>query len=541
VSEELFDVAVVGGGQGGIYTTYRLDREGFSVVGIDGGADFGGVWYHNRYPGARVDTDSVDYCFQFSRELYEKWRWPERYADAATLFDYHSFVADELNVRRFFRFKTWLRDSQWSASDNRWHLTTDQGDRMACRFLVMCTGVLSTPKSMSFNGLDRFKGEWVQTNRWPDREVSFKDRRIAIIGTGSTGAQAVPCLAEDAKQLFVFQRHPHYAIPAQNRPTDPGLQDSIARNLELEREEFLRRGGPSDPRGGTPRLRADPAPARPAAEYTSAQRQDLLERQWDWGGHGMSYLFADETTNPASNDIVAEFVRQKIGERVADPAVVEKLRPYYPIGTRRLILEIGYYEAFNQDNVTLVDALQDPIVEITETGVRTVGGHYQVDLLIFAIGFQSFLGPLEAAGLRNDCGLTPKDVWAHGPRTLFGLMTPGFPNMFHPTSAGSPSVLGNAMLQHEYFGDWIADCMAYMGKRGHSTIEASDSAANEWTSLVDDYAQRILPIRRGENQYMVHVNDDGTRLFIPFCAGMGEYLPKVYESISRDYEGFLFH
>ncbi len=541
MSEELFDVAVVGGGQGGIYTTYRLTSEGYSVVGIDGGSDFGGVWYHNRYPGARVDTDSVDYCFQFSRELYENWRWPERYADAATLFDYHSYVADELKVRPLFRFNTWLRESQWSSGDNRWHLVTDQGDRIACRFLVMCTGVLSTPKPMSFPGLDRFKGEWVQTSRWPQGEVSFKDRRIGIIGTGSSGVQAVPALAQDAKQLLVFQRHPHFAIPAQNRATDPGLQDAIARNLGVERESGLQRGGPSDPRGGTPRMRPDDEPARPVAEYSLQRREELLELQWDFGGHGMSYLFADETTNPASNEIVAEFVRQKIRQKVADAAVAEKLCPWYPIGSRRLILEIGYYETFNQDNVSLVDVLEDPIVEITETGVRTAGSHYDVDLLVFAIGFQSFLGPLEAAGLRNEKGQTPRDVWARGPRTLFGLMTPGFPNAFHPTNAGSPSVLGNAMLQHEIFGDWIASCISYMDKKGHSVIQASEGAADEWTRLVDDYAERILPIRRHENQYMVHVNDDGTRLFIPFCAGLGEYLPKIYEATSRDYEGFVFN
>lgn len=253
----------------------------------------------------------------------------------------------------------------------------------------------------------------------------------------------------------------------------------------------------------------------------------------------MSYLFADEASNPVANEAVSEFIREKIRDRIVDPVLAEQMSPRYPIGTRRLILEIGYYEAFNQHNVTLVDVLEDPILEITEKGVRTAKSHHDIDLLIIATGFRAFLGPLEDAGIRNDKGETPKDVWAHGPRTLFGLMTPGFPNLFHPTNAGSPSVLGNAMLQHEIFGDWIADCIGYMDRRGHGAIEASMTAAEEWMRLVDEYAQRILPIRRLENQYMVHANEDGSRFFMPFCAGMGEYMPRVLEATSRNYEGFV--
>ena len=537
---EEFDVAVIGGGQGGIYSAYRLTQEGLSVVGIDGGYDFGGVWCHNRYPGARVDSDSVDYCFQFSKDLYNKWRWTERYADADTLFRYHGFVADELNVRRLFRFNTWVREARWSSSDKRWHLTTDKGDQIRCRFLVMATGALAAPKAVTFPGLDRFKGEWVQASRWPAGGLTTKGRKIGIIGTGSSGAQAVPALARDAQHLFVFHRHPHFAIPAQNRPTEPGLQDAIAANLEVERARALGNSGPADPAAGTRnRLRVLDGPAQPASSYTREQQQDLLERQWEFGGHGMTYLFADSTTNHESNEIISEFAREKIRHRVKDPVTAEKMMPHYPFGTRRLILEIGYYEAFNQDNVSLVDVLDDPIVEITETGVRTERAHYELDLLVFAIGFRAFLGPLQDAGIRNEDGVTPKDVWAHGPRTLFGLMTPGFPNMFHPTNAGSPSVLGNAMLQHEFFGDWIAECITTMDKEGNSSIEASGPAADDWMRLVDGYAQRVMPIRRLQNQYMVHVNDDGSRLFMPFCAGMGEYVPKLLEATANNYEGFV--
>jgi cyclohexanone monooxygenase len=537
---EEFDVAIIGGGQGGIYCAYRLDLEGLSVVGIDGGYNFGGVWCHNRYPGARVDTDSVDYCFQFSRDLYSKWPWPERYADWHTLFQYHSFVADELDVRRFFRFNTWVRDAEWSPADNHWYLTTDQGDRIRARFVVMCSGTLAAPKPLIFPGLDRFQGDVVRTSRWPEGGLAVTDRSVGIIGTGSSGAQAVPVLAQDAKHLVVFQRQPHWGIPARNRPTEPGLQDAIARQLESKREQSLRGGGPSDPRRAS-QARPGTEPTRALSAYSPAERRERLERQWEFGGHGMSYLFADETTNPMANETVSEFIRERIRQRVVDPVLAEKMCPRYPIGTRRLILEIDYYESFNQDNVTLVDLVEDPIVEITEKGVRTGKSHHDVDLLIIATGFRAFSGPLEDAGISNEKGQTPKDIWAHGPRTLFGIMTPGFPNLFHPTNAGSPSVLGNAMLQHEVFGDWIADCISRLDDRGHGTIEASMAAAEQWMHVVDEYAQRILPIRRLENQYMVHVNQDGSRFFIPFCAGMGEYMPRLLEATSRNYEGFVLN
>jgi cyclohexanone monooxygenase len=531
VAEELFDVVVVGGGCGGIYAAHRFDQAGLSVVGIDGGSTFGGVWYHNRYPGARVDTDSVDYCFHFSQEIYEKWRWPERYAEAEVLLDYLNFVADRCEVRPLFRFKTWVRDARWSGTDHRWHVLTDRGDRIAGRFLVMATGTLSEPKPPNFPGLDGFRGQWCQTSRWPDAGVDLAGRRIGLIGTGSSGAQFVPVAAREAEHLYVFQRHPHYALPAQNRPNDPAVQDAIAQSLEAERERLLTQR--------FMRSRGIPPP-RPMREHKPEERREILERQWLFGGHGVKFLFSDQERDRDANDVVAEFVREKIRAAVDDPVIAEKLCPAYPIGTRRLIMELGYYEAFNRDNVTLVDILEDPIAEITETGVRTESGaHYAVDVLVFALGFQAFRGPLDAAGIRNEAGQTPGDVWARGPLTLFGLMTPGFPNLFHPTTAGSPSVQGNAMLQHEFLSDWIADTVRYMDERGHATIEATEAAAHEWSRYSASFAEDLLS--RQENGYMIHVNaDDGSRIMMPFVGGMGNYSPKLRESVAGGYAGFVF-
>jgi cyclohexanone monooxygenase len=530
VPEELVDVVVVGGGLGGVYASYRFAKEGLSVAGIEGGSTFGGVWYHNRYPGSRIDTDSLDYCFHFSKDIYDKWRWKERYASAAELLEYINFVADICDVRRLFRFNSWLRQARWAGDDARWHLRTDGGDQVACRFLVMCAGNLSEPKPINFPGLDRFAGEWVQTNRWPDRGVSFAGRRVGIVGTGSSGVQAIPVVAEAAEQVFVFQRHPHYAIPARNWELDPGEQEEILQRLDEERERQLTAA--LLPRGMDP--------PRPVAEFRPEQRRALLERQWEYGGHGMSYLFADQGIDHAANELVAEFVHEKIRDRVPDPVLAEKLTPAYPIGTRRLILEFGYYEVFNRDNVALVDVLADPIQEIIETGVRTASGAtYDVDLLMFAVGFRPFQGSLDAAGIRNDQDQSVGRVWSRGPLTFLGLMTPGFPNLFHPTNAGSPSVLGNAVLQHEFLADWITELISHMDESGYSNVEASEEACDQWGSTVASYAERLL--RRQENQYMTHVNEDGTRVFIPFAGGMNQYVPRVRAIAANGYRGLTFH
>jgi cation diffusion facilitator CzcD-associated flavoprotein CzcO len=530
MNEEQFDMAVIGAGFGGIYAAWRFASEGLSVIGIEGAPGVGGTWYHNGYPGSRVDTDSVDlYSYLFSQEIYDGWQWSERYAAQPELMDHLNWVADKLDVKRLFRFSTWLRTARWSAEDRRWHLETDRDDRIACRFLTMCTGNLSEPKPISFPGVDTFKGEWVQTNRWPHRDIEFKGRRIAIVGTGSSGVQAVPVVAEQAEHLCVFQRTPHYAVPARNGPPNLEHARQISGDLQGFKEAMLAR--PTLPWGQEDR--------KPAAQYTREQQRERMERQWEFGGHGMAYVFEDIGIDRASNEVASEFVREKIRERVNDPLIAEKLCPDYPIGTRRLILEIDYYECFNRDNVTLVDMREDPIETITETGIRTRLSHYEVDLIIFALGFRPFLGAIDTAGVVNDKGQTPRDIWARGPRTIFGLMTPGFPNFFHPTNAGSPSVLGPLILENEFHVDWIADCLAHMKRCGYTIVEPTEEGADIWGAKSAAIAEKM--IRRQVDNYMVHVNaDDGSRIFQPWGAGMATYVPEVRAMTERGYEGFAF-
>jgi cation diffusion facilitator CzcD-associated flavoprotein CzcO len=530
MAAEVFDVAVVGAGFGGIYAAHRLRAEGLSVVGLEGAAGVGGTWRHNGYPGSRVDTDSVDlYSYLFSQEIYDGWPWKERYAAQPELMEHLQWVAAKLDVKRLFRFETWLRNAQWSGAERRWRLATNRGDDISCRFLVMCTGNLSEPKAVPFPGLDGFRGEWLQTNRWPEREVRFDGKRVAIVGTGSSGVQAVPVVAEQASRLHVFQRTPHYAVPARNGPPDLEKAQAISRDLAGFKEAMLAR--PTLPTGQEDRKRAQ--------DYTAQERLERMERQWAFGGHGMAYVFEDIGVDRAANEIAAEFVRSKIRERVRDPAIAEKLCPDYPIGTRRLILEIDYYECFNRDDVHLVDMREEPIERITETGILTARDHYEVDVIVFALGFKPFLGAIDAAGVVDETGRTPRQAWARGPRTVFGLMTPGFPNLFHPTNAGSPSVLGPLILENEFHVDWIADCIRHMARAAYASVEATEAGADVWGRKSAAVAERM--IRRQVDNYMVHVNaDDGSRVFQPWGAGMATYVPEVREMTRRGYEGFAF-
>ncbi len=524
------DVVVVGAGFGGLYALYRLRELGLSVLGIEAASGVGGVWYHNRYPGARVDVDSVDYCYYFSPELYREWRWSERYAGQPELMRYLDHVADRFALRRHILFDSRMIRAQWSPGARRYQVETSSGQRLTCRFLVMATGQLSAPRRPDFPGLDRFRGEWVQTSRWPERPVALAGRRIGVVGTGSTGVQAVPVLAAQASQLHVFQRSPNYSVPAQNGPLDASLWRAIGARVPEERRELF----------AHPAASHLPRPRGPAADFSEAQRAQILEEQWALGGHGMGFVFSDQTVSRQTNDIVAGFVRSKIREIVADPATAEKLCPYdHPIGTRRLCIDTGYYESFNRENVTLVDVRESPIERITETGIQTASGHHELDLIVFALGFHAFTGALDGANIRNEAGQQPSDLWRRGPRTLLGLMTAGFPNLFLPTGPGSPSVLANMSVQNEYHVDWIAGCLGHMARHGFDTVEPTAKAQDDWTAHVAEVSRDIL--RRNVQNYMVHVNeDDGTRIFMPYVGGMDRYVRQADAIAAAGYRGFRF-
>lgn len=526
------DVIVVGAGIGGIYALHRLRQQGLLVMGLESATGVGGVWFHNRYPGARVDVESCEYCYHFSAELYGAWRWTERYAAQPELLRYFNFVVDHLALRPLIRFDTPLKSARWHPEEARYHVLTATGEAFTCRFLVMATGNLSAARTPDFAGLASFEGEWVQTSHWPDGEVELAGRRIAVIGTGSSGVQTIPVVAEVAEHVTVFQRSPNYSVPAHNGPADEVRFATIAADVPATRNALLAtRAGNSS---GVP-------PFLSYAEFTEEERWARMEQQWAYGGQGMNRVFTDQGTDTAVNEVVSNFVRGKIREIVRDPETAEKLCPSdHPIGSRRLCVDTNYYATYNRDNVTLVDIGADPIERITPKGIRTASGkEYGLDLIIFALGFNAFRGAMDAVDIRNEKGETPTGRWNRGPRTFLGLMTEGFPNFFFMTGPGSPSVLSNLVLMNEEHANFVSNLIAYMDEHGYDRAVPSAEAVDGWGETVAAAASKLL--RLGVKNYMVHVNeDDGSRVFMPFTGGVNGYLAHVQEIVANGYSGLAF-
>lgn len=523
------DVVVVGAGIGGIYATHRFLKQGLSVAGLESAAGVGGVWLHNRYPGARVDVESLDYCYYFSEQIYREWQWTEKYATQPEILAYLNFVAERMDVRRHFRFDTALAAATWLPDEARYVVRTSSGDMIRCRFLVMATGNLSAARDPQFPGLSDFTGEWVQASHWPDREVALRGRRVGVIGTGSSGIQIISAIAPEVEHLSVFQRSPNFSVPAHNGPLNADLWARIKQDVAGERARLL----------ASPGGRHMAADAMPLASVALAEQQERLELAWTIGGHGFGRVFTDQGTNQIANDVVAGFVRNKIRSIVDDPDVAQVLCPTdHPIGSRRLCVDTDYYATYNRDNVTLVDVRKDPIVRITPRGILTAdGSEYELDLIVFALGFHAFSGALDAANIRNESGVSPTDGWRNGPRTVLGLMTCGFPNLFILTGPGSSSVLANLTLHNEQNVDWVADCIAHLDRTGYATIEPTREAEDAWTQTVATAAAPLL--RRHVSNYMVHVAPDGHKQFIPFAGGFGTYVEHCDRIAESGYEGFI--
>lgn len=522
------DVAVVGAGMGGIYAIRTFVKDGFSVQGFEGAPDVGGVWYHNRYPGARVDVESRDYSYFFDPDFYRGWTWTERYAAQPEILAYLNHFADQFDIRPHYRFNTWVESAEWQPDGDHYLITTSDGRTTRARNLVMATGQLSRARKPNFPGLDDFEGQWVQTSHWPEEEVAIAGRKVAVIGTGASGIQAVTAIGGEAAELVVFQRTANYSIPAHNVPADEERRAEAAAD---SREYY----------SGLKKLMAAshyPPGNGKASEYTPEEQLELLEKRWAFGGHAMNTVFADQGLNLESNTIVADFVRDKVRAAVADPRTAEKLVPTaYPIGTRRLCVDTGYYDRFNQENVTLVDVRSEPIATITPTGIRTSEREFDVDLIVFAIGFDAFTGSLDSANITNERGEHPTDVWHRGPRTYLGLMNSQFPNLFLITGPQSPSVLANMIVANVQHIDFVNDLLVYMRDRGHTRVVPSVAAEDAWVEHCAALSRDLL--RRQVDNYMVHVNkDDGSRIFLPYIGGFSTYVNRCVEIAAAGYEGF---
>jgi cyclohexanone monooxygenase len=521
-----FDAVVIGAGFAGLYMLHKLREMGKTVLVIEAASDVGGVWYWNRYPGARCDVESLQYSYSFSTEMEQQWEWTERYAAQPEILRYIQHVADRFDLRRDIRFDTLVKSASFDESTDRWTVQTEGGDSYAARYCVMATGALSVPRLPDIPGIESFSGKVHHTGAWPHEGVDFSGLRVGVIGTGSSGIQAIPQIARQAAHLTVFQRTANFSIPGHNRPLSREDQAAFKQEYRFHRDRAREVGTLYEfsPHG--------------AADVTEAQRQQEYERRWNRGGVNFVHSFNDLMVNKASNDTIADFVRAKIRDIVEDPEVADSLSPHdHALGTKRICVDTGYFETYNRPNVTLVDLKKTPIRQFNANGVDTTKSSIELDALVCATGYDAITGAVLRIDIRGRAGRSLRDKWKDGPKTYLGLMTEGFPNMFIITGPGSPSALVNMVVGIEHHVDWIIDCMAYLEKHGLTTIEASAPSEDAWVQHVNDTANRtLLPTA---NSWFLGANIPGKpRVFMLYAQKMGVYRRECQEVADKGYEGF---
>ena len=523
-----FDMIIVGAGFAGLYMLHKARQLGLRVRVFEAGDGVGGTWYWNRYPGARCDVESMEYSYQFSEDLQQQWRWSERFAPQPEILKYANHVADRFGLRADIRFETRVIAAHFDEVAARWTVRTERGDAVSAQFVIMATGCLSSTNMPKFKGLESFKGPRFHTGEWPHEPVDFTGQRVAVIGTGSSAIQSIPIIAAQASSVTVFQRTANYSVPARNAPLDPAYEARI----KAEYAEFRARNnlmpagfGANHPAGETSVFSA-----------SEPERKQAFDVRWQAGGLGFNRAFNDLMISKEANDIAAAYVHARIHEIVKDPATADLLSPRQVLGCKRICVDTGYYETFNQPHVKLVDISQGGIEEITAAGVKAGGREYACDAIVFATGFDAMTGTLLKIDVRGRDGLTLQQAWSAGPRTYLGLNVVGFPNLFTISGPGSPSVLTNMIVSIEQHVNWISDCVAWLRSQGRRTIEATQAAQDEWVGHVNEVASGTLfPTC---NSWYLGANVPGkTRVFMPLL-GFPPYAERCREVAANDYEGF---
>jgi cation diffusion facilitator CzcD-associated flavoprotein CzcO/acetyl esterase/lipase len=525
------DVVVVGAGFSGLYFLHRLRQLGFSTKVVDVAGDVGGTWYWNRYPGARCDIPTTDYSYSFDPELELEWTWSEKYATQPEILSYLRHVADRYDLRRDIEFSTRIESATWDESASRWRLRTDRGEQVSCRFYVMASGCLSLPKAPDIEGADRFRGAVYFTSKWPHEDIDFTGKRVAVIGTGSSGIQSIPLIAARAAQLIVFQRTANFSIPARNGPP------SAERLAALTTDRAAYREAAKWSRGGVPGEITEVS----GATATEEMRRERFEAAWE-AGELMEILgvFNDLMLNPVANEAVAEMIREKIHSVVVDPDTAETLCPRdHPFGTKRPCLDTNYFKTYNLPHVRIVDLRKHPIAAISEAGLDTNDESFEFDAIVYATGFDAMTGPVVAVDITGRNGVTLREKWMDGPSTYLGLTTAGFPNFFTITGPGSPSVLSNMAVSIEQHVDWIVDCLDRLRARGFETIEPTSLAEAGWNQHVEDCAAITL-YPTADSWYMGANVPGKPRVFLPYVGGVDAYRAACDEVAAKDYLGYRF-
>lgn len=529
-STEHYDVVVIGAGVSGMYALYHLREMGLSVRVYDGATDIGGTWWYNRYPGARVDgPGSPFYCYTFSEELMKEWDWAETQSEQSAVLDYLEHVADRFDLRRDIQFETWVQDARYDEAAQRWTVETSTGVRASAQFLICAVGALSTANMPDIPGINDFAGEWYHTGRWPHEPVSFEGKSVAVIGTGSSGIQSIPEIAKEAAHVTVLQRTAQYSVPAGNRPVTPDEMADARENWDtvLAKMQAHPGGFPFDTH------------ERSALDDTPEQRRARYEALWQRGGFKF-FLdgYNDIVMSEEANASLADFIRDKIREIVRDPETAEKLMPDHFVMTKRPILDDGYFETYNRDNVTLVDLREDPIERFTPTSVITRSGEHPIDMLVLATGFDAISGSMLHLNPKGRGGMSLQERWQDRFHNYLGLTIGGFPNLFMIHGPGSPGVFYNMPLGAERQMDWIGNFMRHLQEKGMGAVEPTTDSEEAWANEVAGIANATLFPRT--DSWWTGANIEGKPRYFSAYLGGALYYHRISEIADKDYEGFAF-
>lgn len=525
---EIVDAVVIGAGFAGLRALYRLRSMGKNVAVLEASEGVGGVWFHNGYPGARCDVESYDYSYSFSPELEQEWRWSERYATQPEILRYINHVADRFDLRKDIRFNTFMEEARYDEKAARWTIRSKDGRVWSAQYFVMCVGQLSSPKAPNYPGQSEFKGEIIHSAVWPKHKVEFAGKRVAIIGTGSSGMQMTPIIAKEAKHLTVFQRTANFSIPASNAPVSDE-EDRLVKATYRERREQAW----NSPTG----LGFKPN-KQSALDVSQEERDKVYEAAWNRLGYGFALSYFDILLSKPANDTAAEFIRKKIASVINDPLVREKLVPKgHAFAARRPSVDSGYFQAFNRDNVELADVRESPIVEFTSDGIRTTAKAHAFDMIIFATGFDAFTGSLLKPNIVGRAGRTLRDKWSAGPITQLGVSVSEFPNMLIVVGPGSPSLLSNVMVSTEEQIDWLAELIRHMDSHQIVEFEAESDAEISWVAHVNERAKETLYMT-ADSYYNGAEVAGKPKVFMPYSGGVRGYRRILQKCAQEGYSGF---
>lgn len=526
-STQNVDIVIIGAGFSGMYAIHRLRN--YKVVCLEAGAGVGGTWYWNRYPGARVDIESVEYSYGFDEALQQEWHWPEYFSAQPDLERYANHVADRFNLREHIRFSTPVERMHFNEQEDRWHVHTANGGQFSCRYVIAATGSLTAPNLPPWPGRDSFRGDIYHTARWPAEGIDFTGKRVGFIGTGSTGIQAMPIIAQQAKELVVFQRTPAFCMPSGNRPLDEAHELDWKANYAERRKQMLATYGAS----------LVQYPESSAHDLSPEEREHILENAWNSkSAFQLLFAFSDVMTDAEANEMVCEFARGKIREIVNDPETAELLCPTtYPIGGKRLCIGSGYYEMYNRDNVRLIDAKKAPITEFTEHGLRTTAADYDLDIIITATGFDAVTGAMARIDIEGCNKRTLKDKWADGPTTYLGAMVSGFPNLFMIHGPSTPAAQAQMITTGEWQVNWTADIIDNMEQEGLSRIDVTEEAESEWADEVAMVSGQSL--HQFADSWYNGKNIEGKKGgFMIYVGGFPRFSELCESAVTEGYKGF---